>query len=325
MIESSSKVSSLKTPILFLLFNRPELTAKSFEVIRKARPPRLYVSVDGPRDEKIDDKQKIAEVKKIISRVDWPCELKTLFQEKNLGCRYAVSAALTWFFENEEMGIIMEDDNIPNNDFFMFCENLLNHYHKDNRILTISGDNWFKEKKYSDASYHFSKYFIGWGWATWRRTWKYYDQKLSFWPEWKKSNNWKNMFPDKVERIYWEKKFDSVHKKNFNSMAYVFTASLWYNSSNGLNITPSVNLVTNIGHGDEATHTTSLDSRANIATEQLSKIIHPVDFAPNKAADLDLFENHYGGRYLRMPLLLVGLSIRIMQYLFRKFKILIKY
>lgn len=320
MKDHAGKEYNLKSPILFLLFNRPNLTALSFKKIRDAKPSKLYISVDGPRKEKKDDIKKISEVKKIISYVDWPCEVKTLFQKKNLGCRYAVSEALTWFFKNEEKGIIMEDDNLPNDDFFIYCDELLNYYQNDNRVLTISGDNWFKGKKYSEESYHFSKYFIGWGWATWRRTWELYDQNMSFWPKWKKSDEWKKMFPDKVEKRYWEKKFDSVSEKNFNSMAYVFTASLWFYSKDGLNITPSVNLVTNIGHGVDATHTTSLDGRAKIGVEKLNKIIHPKTFKQNKKADEDLFNEHYGGRYLRMPFILINFPVRVIRYLIRKIK-----
>lgn len=105
---------------MFLIFNRPDKTKQVFEAIRKAKPPRLYVAADGPRAEKAGEAKKCEEVRRIAMQVNWDCEVKTLFKEKNLGCRIGISSSIDWFFENEEEGIILEDDCLPNSSFFEF-------------------------------------------------------------------------------------------------------------------------------------------------------------------------------------------------------------
>ncbi len=139
-------VTPLGTAVLFVVFNRPEPTARVFEAIRKARPPRLYVAADGPRDGREGEAEKVEAVRRIATNVDWPCEVKTLLRERNFGCRNAVSSAISWFFDNEEQGIILEDDCLPSQSFFWFCENLLDRYRCDTRIWQISGTTFFADK-----------------------------------------------------------------------------------------------------------------------------------------------------------------------------------
>ena len=124
----------LQTAVLFLVFNRPDTTAQVFEVIRQARPPRLYIAADGARPNRADEPELIARVREIATAVDWPCEVRTLFREENLGCKHAVSGGITWFFEHEEQGIILEDDCLPSQSFFWFCEELLEKYKDDKRV-----------------------------------------------------------------------------------------------------------------------------------------------------------------------------------------------
>ena len=152
-------------PILFLVFNRPETTALVFQEIRKVRPQQLFVAADGPRPDRTGEAEKCAEVKKIVAAVDWPCEVKTLFRDNNLGCRVAVSSAINWFFENVEEGIILEDDCLPHPDFFRFCNELLDYYRNDERIMHIGGNNFQFVNKYGKSSYYFSHYAHIWGWA----------------------------------------------------------------------------------------------------------------------------------------------------------------
>ena len=187
----------MQTALLFLVFNRPDTTTQVFKKIRQAKPPRLYVASDGPRDGNSDDKKKVTKVREIATKVDWPCEVKTLFRDKNLGCKKGVSTAITWFFEHEEQGIILEDDCVPNLDFFTFCENLLQRYDKDERISTITGNNFQDGKWRGNASYYFSKYNHCWGWATWRRSWKNYDGDIKFWSKWSNSNAWLDFISNK--------------------------------------------------------------------------------------------------------------------------------
>lgn len=200
--------SSLNTPILLLIFNRPNKTSQVFEQIRKAKPPKLYVSGDGPRKGYEGEEEKIKSAREIVSRVDWSCEVKTLFRDKNLGCKEGVSSAITWFFEQEEQGIILEDDCVPHLDFFTFCESLLVRYAGDDRVSVITGNNFQNGKIRGSASYYFSKYIHVWGWATWRRAWKHYQGDINFWPKWKTSDAWKKYKSDKIERRYWQKIFD---------------------------------------------------------------------------------------------------------------------
>lgn len=155
----------LNTAVLFLVFNRPDTTKQVFEAIRKAKPPRLYVAADGPRLNRAGEEEKVKAVREyLMDNIDWSCEVKTLFRQENLGCKYAVSGAITWFFEHEEMGIILEDDCLPSQSFFWFCEELLNRYNNDTRIFLISGFNSINKWKNNSFDYLFSYYGSIWGW-----------------------------------------------------------------------------------------------------------------------------------------------------------------
>jgi hypothetical protein len=313
----------LKTAVLFLVFNRPDVTSQVFKAIRRAKPPRLYVAADGPREGKLDEAERVEEVRIIATEVDWPCEVKTLFRDKNLGCKKGVSSAITWFFEQEEQGIILEDDCLPHLDFFSFCENLLDFYSKDHRLLAITGNNFQNNKWRGEASYYFSKYFHCWGWATWKRSWKNYDGGIKFWPEWSNSEAWSDYIPDKVERRYWKKIFDLVHAGKIDSWAYPMLASIWY--KNGLVVTPNVNLVGNIGFGEDATHTIIKNSQeSNIPTQSLGNIIHPKIIEINYDADKYDFEYTFNGRNLRFPKSWIVMPKRILYFVLRKIHQLIK-
>tara|TARA_B110000305_G_C19324564_1_gene580661 strand:+ start:160 stop:1041 length:882 start_codon:yes stop_codon:yes gene_type:complete len=282
-------MNKLKTAVLLIVFNRPDTTPLVFEKIRQAKPPRLYIAGDGPRDDNDGDKEKIAKVREISTNVDWPCEVKTLFSDKNLGCKEGVSSAITWFFENEEQGIILEDDCVPHLDFFTFCENLLDYYSNDERVSVITGNNFQNGKLRGDASYYFSKFNHVWGWASWRRSWKHYQDDISFWPDWQKSSHWLKYIPNKVERTYWEKIFNKIYLNPKYVWDYYWAASVWY--KNGLTITPNVNLVSNIGFGDHATHTKDKNSKfSNMSVNSLGNLTHPKKVERNYLADSLTFE-----------------------------------
>ncbi len=305
----------MQTALLFLVFNRPDTTTLVFEKIRQAKPPRLYVAADGPRERDDDERNKIIMVREIATKVDWPCEVKTLFRNKNLGCKKAISTAITWFFEHEEQGIILEDDCLPNLDFFNFCENLLVRYSKDERISTITGNNFQNGKWRGNASYYFSKYNHCWGWATWRRSWRNYDGNIKFWPEWKNSKTWVNFITNKVERKYWQNIFTRVYSGKVDSWAYPWTASIWYKE--GLTITPNVNLVSNIGFGESATHTKSKKDRSfELPVNNLGTLIYSKKVEKNIKADNWTFNHHYGGKNLYFPLNLIFYFRKIMIFLF---------
>jgi hypothetical protein len=169
-------------PVALIVFNRPDLTSKVYERVRAARPRRLLMVADGPRPNRPEDPRLCEAVRKIVSSPDWPCELLTNFQEVNLGCRRRISSGLDWVFDQCSEAIILEDDCIPCPSFFSFCSTMLNCYREDTRIMHISGDNWQNGTRRGNGSYFFSRYSLSWGWASWRRAWRYYDVGLSAWP-----------------------------------------------------------------------------------------------------------------------------------------------
>ena len=184
MTSSFTPPAPLQTAVLFVVFNRPDTTVQVFEAIRQAKPPRLYVAADGPREGREGEADRVAKVREIATAVDWPCEVKTLFRENNLGCKYAVSGAITWFFEQEEQGIILEDDCLPSQSFFWFCEELLNRYKNDFRIWHISGNNFYYTTKTAIESYTFGGIFGSiWGWASWSSRWSQYDAEMTMFEE----------------------------------------------------------------------------------------------------------------------------------------------
>lgn len=260
----------LRTPVLFLVFNRPDNTARVFEAIRQAKPPRLYVAADGPRADREGEAEKVAKVREIATTVDWPCEVKTLFREKNLGCKYAVSGAITWFFEQEEHGIILEDDCLPSQSFFYFCEQLLDYYKQDTRILHIGGTNPLAKGVKTSSTYYFSEYNRIWGWATWRRAWRKYDPEITFWPDIKRKDVLRHLL-GKDESRKFTRIFSKVYENKIDTWDYQW---LLIRLLHGRAIIPDVNLISNIGFGSEATHTKSLEHK--LANLPLGEIIFPL-------------------------------------------------
>jgi hypothetical protein len=245
------------------------------------------------------------------------CRLLT--RKNNLGCGLGVKTALDWFFENEEKGIILEDDCLPHLDFFYFCENLLDYYDKDERISLITGNNFQNNKWIGEASYYFSKYASIWGWATWKRTWKYYQVDIPFWPEWRESRNWLDFLPDKNERLYWEKMFKLVHEGQIDTWDYSLQACNFY--MGGLTVTPNVNLVSNIGFRDDATHTKFVKSKfSKMPVYELKSLVHPKRIVSDSVADQHTFNYQYGGKYLHFPYNWIILFSKFIINIFKKNK-----
>ncbi len=227
--------------------------------------------------------------------IDWKCEVKTLFRENNLGCKIAVSEAITWFFDNVEEGIIIEDDCLPSPDFFPFCEELLKKFRDNEKIMHISGANYQFGKKHGAASYYFSIYPHIWGWASWRRAWKKYDVNLTDLENFKNKNTIKKIADQPKEQLYWLSRFEMVKNGTFNTWDYQWVFACWNNE--GLSISPNYNLVTNIGFNNEATHTVSETPIANMPLEKLNTVIHPNKIIVNHKADHFIFENIFGSPF----------------------------
>ncbi len=270
----------LKTPVLFLIFNRPEETRRVFQEIKKQKPKYLYLAADGPRNEK--EKILCEKSRAVINNIDWECEVKTLFREENLGCEKAVSEGITWFFDNVEEGIILEDDCLPSESFFRFCEVNLEKYRHDIRMMHISGETPL-DKEFGDASYYFSIIPHIWGWASWRRAWQLYDVEFRHFYYFIENNLISNVFELKEAQKYWNKVFTRVKNGEINTWDYQWTYALFVN--NGLSIVPNKNMVSNIGFGAaKATHTSETAKCANRKIHEIDEIIHPELIMPEKQA-----------------------------------------
>ena len=250
----------LKTAVLFLVFNRLETTKKVFKEISKAKPPRLYIASDGARSNLQNETFIVKSIRDhILKNIDWKCEVKTLFRKKNLGCKYAVTSAITWFFENEDQGIILEDDCLPSKSFFWYCEELLNKYKNNNSIYLISGETHSSKFLKKGEDYSFCKYPLLWGWASWKRAWKNYDPEMTDWPE-KKIEVINSVSKYKSTINFWKINFERMYNKEIDTWDYQLAYLLL--KKNAKCIFPKLNLITNIGFGLDATRTNDINSDA---------------------------------------------------------------
>ncbi len=283
----------MRSPVLFLVFNRPETTAMVFEHIRAAMPPKLYVAADGPRSSHKGDLEACNQVRRIVSQIDWPCEVKTLFQEKNLGCKLGVSTGIGWFFDHETEGIILEDDVLPVASFFPYCDELLETYRYDDRIRMISGSNLVASKFECQDSYFFSNIPLIWGWASWRRSWQQYDVDIRKWRKWDYDGGLKKIFPSSpLVTSYWRDAFNRVVKGELNTWDYQLIFSQW--CYGGLTIIPAHNLTNNLGYGVNATHTSQNKPKCLLdspPTELTFPLIHPSNIQTNKGIDQLIFQH----------------------------------
>lgn len=260
-------MSGFSTPLLFIVFNRPESTERVFAAIRRQRPARLYVAADGPREHKDGEAALVERTRALATRVDWPCELKTLFRADNLGCGNAVSTAISWFFDQEEAGIILEDDCLPHPDFFPFCEGMLRRHRDDERVLSVSGNHFLPHQLHLPQSYYFSKYVQIWGWATWRRAWRGHDLGLGQ----RDDAGWMSLLdqvhPIKAEADYWKHIYRALKAGLIDTWDFQLMFDGWHRG--GLHAAPARNLISNIGYGPDATHTNFDGTLAELPVEPL--------------------------------------------------------
>ena len=281
----------MKTPVAFIIFNRPDTTKRVFEAIRHAKPPKLLVIADGHRADRPGEAEKCVAAKAIIGGVDWECEVLTNYSDVNLGCKKRVSSGLDWVFDNVYKAIILEDDCLPDLSFFDFCENLLERYENDSRIMSICGVNFqlvnrnINYNSHSNYSYYYSMFHDCWGWATWKRAWKYNDVNMNLWPQVKTEKLLNNLLFDDRSVKYWVKIFQSAYENKVNSWFYPWFFSCRVHS--GFGIFPEKNLVSNIGFGMAGTHTIDQNNPyANLCLEKLDlPLVHPPFMIHNKKAD----------------------------------------
>jgi hypothetical protein len=274
----------LNTPVAFIIFNRPDTTAAVFAEIARAKPPKLLVIADGARSDRSGEAEKCAATRRIIEGVNWDCEVIVNYSNKNLGCKNRVASGLDWVFEQVPEAIILEDDCLPDPSFFRFCEELLERYREDERISMISGANFQFGRKNSEYDYYFSRYNHIWGWASWRRVWQHYSREARIWPEFRDIGFIESVIKSKDERRFWTKAFQSVYDGKIDTWDYQLVLALW--GQGMVSVIPSVNLISNIGFGADATHTTGASMYASIPVKAISfPLRHPEIFLPDTKAD----------------------------------------
>lgn len=307
------------TPILFLIFNRPDVTRRVFEQIKKIKPSNLFIAADGPRSERPDDLILCQETRNIVEEIDWDCEVKTLFRNENLGCGFAVCSAISWFFEQVEEGIILEDDCMPESSFFEFCSELLGKYKDDDTIFMISGTNMQNGIRRGDSSYYFSNYPITWGWASWRRAWSRFSYDASDFEQSFNSGMLDHAFQSKKEKFYWKNKIGMVESKKRNIWDYQWFYAVWKNK--GITIVPNSNQIINIGFENNGTHTFLRDSRREPSALNPIRfpLIHPTRKI-NSEADQYTFTNAFSHSISRFYRLFKENGLfAILKYTIRKF------
>lgn len=286
----------MKSPVLFLIFKREDTTKRVFERIREAKPPRLYIAADGPRASRPDEREKCKKTREIVEKIDWPCEVHRLYRDENLGCGKGVSTAISWFFENEEQGIIIEDDILANIDFFSYCDEMLDKYKDDERIQLIGGRNYLYNGYDSQYSYFLTSFGHIWGWASWRRVWETYDFDANTYPRDEYKRKLYERFSKSTAKNFL-KIYDEMAAHRIDTWDYQFDINRFYYGRYA--ILPFVNMIENIGFGrDDAAHTTGANNRdANHKAYSPYPIIHPSSLSVDPHLEKICMKN--SGNYTR--------------------------
>lgn len=294
--------SPLKTPVLLIIFNRADTTRQVLDAIRKVKPTKLYVAADGPRADKPGEAERCAKAREAATAVDWDCEVKTLFQDENIGCGLGPARAISWFFEEEEAGIILEDDILASPAFFYFCQAMLRRYADDKRVTQVSGmnfqDGWVNDPKYDC---YFSEAGPTWGWATWRRAWQYFDYYVPDFQSQVEAGYLKDFFWNNYSTPWVLKHLRDVFEGGHGVYTWDFQWLYAQYIQHGLSVVPNANLAANIGFGGDGTHTTSSDSRfENKPIEDLNFPLRLPPFVrPDRIADRRYFKRKYEAHLVR--------------------------
>lgn len=277
-------------PVLLLVYKRPDLTKKVLDSLELIKPKRLYVVADGPKGKSEADLCR--RTSKLIDNLSWDCKVEKNYADENMGLRKRVSTGITWFFDNVSEGLILEDDCVADATFYTFVSELLRKYRNENKIMSISGDNFLQGKYRISNSYYFTKYAHCWGWATWSRAWSNYDDNMDEWPSLRKTGWLRKKFPGKMLQFYWKNIFDLVYENKINSWAYRWQYSLWLNGAVAIN--PALNLVGNIGQGIDATNTKLDSSVLGITANKLEyPLRHPKKIIVDEKADTITEKNRF--------------------------------
>lgn len=275
----------LTTPVAILVFNRPDTTRQVFERVAEAQPPALYVVGDGPRPDVPEDQERVETVREIVTAVDWDCELHTNFADSNLGVKKRISSGISWVFKHAEDAILLEDDCLPHPDFFRFCEQMLEMYRGDERVMDVTGTNAQERWKDDSQDYHFTNHGLIWGWATWADRWAEYDPEMSLWNDPEVRERVRDVLADDAQYRYTERLYDRTYAGDLDTWDYQWGFARQRNS--GLSVVPSRNLVTNIGFDSGTFHEDAEDDpRARLPTFEMDFPIRRNPFvAPDRGYD----------------------------------------
>jgi hypothetical protein len=306
---------SVRTPVVFLIFNRPDTTEKVFAKIAKVKPSKLLIVADGPRGSKAGESLKCQKARDIVKQVDWNCEVITNFSDINLGCKNRVSTGIDWAFEHVEEAIILEDDCLPSVSFFRFCDEMLEKYRSDQKIAQISGSNFLSNKFKMSNPYYLSKFQNIWGWATWKRAWNSYDVEMKKWPEARKQEIIYSFFSDSRIVDFYTKMFDEVYQGKIDTWDYqwVFCNIL----SKRFSLISSSNLISNIGFNVEATHTKHLHPLANL---EVDENFDNLDVNTDELIYNDIFDKYIVNKFINR-----SLFTKVAYVLFAQLHFIIKY
>ena len=299
---------SVQTPVLVMAFNRPDHLRVLLNRLREVQPVRVYFAVDGARAGMADEADHVARCRELIEEIDWIPDKRMLFQDNNLGCGQGVSTAISWFFEHEESGIILEDDIIPEPSFFPYCSELLDRYRDDQRVFAISGCNFVPadQQSHPNLPYRFSQIPHIWGWATWRDRWAHHRLDI---------RDWRKRLPPRAlwrqggrsfsGAAYWASTFELLARGEVDTWdGQLVLASM---ARNQWTATSNVNLIRNIGFDEMATHTRE-DRNELPEPESIKLPLEPVPVELDSAADAWTRRHHFratpggmmgqAGRYL---------------------------
>ena len=266
--------------------------------MRPIAPHNLYIACDGPRFDNNYEALQVATSREVIdTEIDWPCRIERLYSDTNLGCSVGPIRAITWFFDQVDEGIILEDDCVPHADFFPYCSNLLERYRNDDRVWCVSGNSFLHGNLIQselNESYYFSRYTLTWGWASWSDRWSMYDPQIRHWPSLRDSGLLQQIFEDPYEVTYWseifERTFSQPQLVSWWDYQWFFAGLI----RGALTATPRSNLVSNIGFGEGATHTLNPDTPIHPAFP-LSPLTHSDFVVRHRDADSFIYAHHFGG------------------------------
>jgi len=266
-----------KLPVLLLTFTKVEQTAKVLAAIAAYAPTHLYIAQDGPREGHATDAEKVKLVKEITEKISWPCEVITRRQTENMGLKKHVESSISWFFSQEKAGVILEDDTMPTPDFFTFCEQMLHRYETDKRVFLVAGTN-LNYPHQTHYSYFFTKEPIIWGWASWADRWAHYDETLQQINDTIPTRDIHLLYQDQYRAEVEINKIKQIKNNDLSSWATAWGYTI--RLQNGCCVVPTVNLVTNIGFIEDASHTTDkTHPLSNLQTEKVTwPLVHPAYF-----------------------------------------------